>query len=262
MTGRLERTVVIVTSDHGEMLGERGAWYKMSCYEDSVRVPLIVRAPWLFPPGRVGRPVSTMDLMPTLTALAHGGEDPGEVTGPVDGRSLLPLLAGSQDGAGTGGQASMVTAEYLAEGASAPVVMLRSERHKFVHSPGDPDELFDLAADPGELINLAADSGVGGQASTAAGLVAAFREQVAARWDLRRLDQRIRQSQRRRLAVTAALAAGTPAPWDYGPAYDAARRYIRNHRPLGELELMARYPPAGAAVADLDDPAGDRSHWR
>jgi choline-sulfatase len=251
MTGRLERTVVIVTSDHGEMLGERGAWYKMSCYEGSVRVPLIVSAPSLFPAGRVGQAVSAMDLMPTLTALARPGEDPDAVTGPVEGRSLLPLLTRTEDRAAA--QARTVAAEYLAEGAIAPVVMLRSARHKFVHSPGDPDELFDLLADPDELTNLAADP-------TAARVVEAFREQVAAQWDLPRLDEQIRQSQRRRLAVTAALAAGTPAPWDYAPAYNAARRYIRNHRPLGELELMARYPPAGAGDPDLDDPAGDMSH--
>src|SRR5207342_131166 len=58
-TGRLDDTVVIVTSDHGEMLGERGAWYKMSFFEGSARVPLVVRAPALFEPGRVAAPVST-----------------------------------------------------------------------------------------------------------------------------------------------------------------------------------------------------------
>src|SRR5260370_24819781 len=65
-TGRLDDTVVIVTSDHGEMLGERGAWYKMSFYEGAARLPLVVRAPALFPPGRVPTAVSTMDLLPTL----------------------------------------------------------------------------------------------------------------------------------------------------------------------------------------------------
>src|SRR5262252_3662157 len=82
-TGRLDGTVVIVTSDHGEMLGERGAWYKMSFYEGAARVPLIVRAPALFSPRRVPAAVSTMDLLPTLVGLAPDGDLPG-IVGPLD----------------------------------------------------------------------------------------------------------------------------------------------------------------------------------
>src|SRR5262249_1784113 len=72
-TGRLASTIIILTSDHGEMLGERGAWYKMSCYEGSIRVPLIISGPALFAPSRVATAVSTMDLLPTLAGLAGGG---------------------------------------------------------------------------------------------------------------------------------------------------------------------------------------------
>src|SRR5262249_51645698 len=73
-TGRLDGPVITVTSDHGEMLGERGAWYKMSFFEGAARVPLIVRAPALFAPRRVPAAVSTMDLLPTLAGLAHDGD--------------------------------------------------------------------------------------------------------------------------------------------------------------------------------------------
>ena len=119
-TGRLDNTVVIVTSDHGDMLGERGAWYKMSCFEGSARVPLIVSAPALFAPGRVRSAVSTMDLLPTLVGLARDGNVAG-VVGPLDGRSLLPHLSGAP------GHDEAV-AEYLAEGAIAPIVMIRRGR--------------------------------------------------------------------------------------------------------------------------------------
>ena len=70
VTGRLENTVVILTSDHGDMQGERGLWYKMSFYEGSARVPLVVSAPGRFAPSRVASPVSTMDLLPTLVGIA------------------------------------------------------------------------------------------------------------------------------------------------------------------------------------------------
>jgi choline-sulfatase len=227
-TGRADNAVIIVTSDHGEMLGERGAWYKMSCYEGAARVPLIIWSPQRFAARRVTAPVSTMDLLPTLMDLA-GAREPREDTGPLDGHSLLPQLSGSPDRA-------EAVAEYLAEGAIAPIVMIRRGSHKFVHSPADPDQLFDLSADPHELVNLAADP-------VAAGLVADFRRQIAERWDLPALDRAVRLSQRRRRAVHAALRTGAQAPWDFGPAYDAPHRYIRGHMDLADLERRARYPP-------------------
>jgi choline-sulfatase len=227
-TGRLGDTVVIVTSDHGEMLGERGAWYKMSFFEGAARVPLIVRAPALFKPGRVPAAVSTMDLLPTVVGLAHDGDLSG-IVGPLDGRSLLPHLSGTP-------YHDEVVAEYLAEGAIAPIVMIRRGRHKFIHSPADPDQLFDLASDPHERANLAGDP-------ASAGLAGQFRREVAARWDLTTLDREVRQSQQRRIAVTDALRTGTLAAWDFTPAYDASRRYIRNHEDLANFEAMARFPP-------------------
>jgi choline-sulfatase len=229
-TGRLDGTVIIVTSDHGEMLGERGAWYKMSFFEGAARVPLIVCAPALFPPGRAPAAVSTMDLLPTLAGLAHDGARPA-IVGPLDGRSLLPHLSGAP------GHDEAV-GEYLAEGAIAPIVMIRRGRHKFIHSPADPDQLFDLASDPNEQANLAGDL-------ASAGLAGEFRREIAARWDLQALDREVRQSQRRRIAVNEALRAGTQIPWDFTPDYGASRRYIRNHMDLADLEEMARYPPAG-----------------
>jgi choline-sulfatase len=210
------------------MLGERGLWYKMSFFEGSVRVPLVVSAPSLFRPGRVATPVSTMDLLPTLAALID--DDPSEFGGPLDGRSLLPLLVGEADDRGP------VVGEYLAEGALAPIVMVRRGDVKLVHSPADPDQLFDLATDPLERRNLA-------ESPAHADLLADLRAEVAARWDLTALDRAVRESQQRRLAVVSALEAGASSPWDYAPPYDAARRYIRNHTDLGALELMARYPP-------------------
>lgn len=234
-TGRLSNTVVIVTSDHGEMLGERGAWYKMSFYEGSARVPLIICAPALFSPGRVAAAVSTMDLLPTLAGIAHGG-DLASLMGTIDGRSLLPHLSGAPD-------RDEVVAEYLAEGAIAPIVMIRKARHKFIHSPPDPDQLFDLASDPCEQVNLV---GV----PELARLVEEFRRDVSARWDLPALDAQIRRSQQRRRAVGRALGIGVQTPWDFAPTYDAARRYIRNHADLADLEGMARFPPVRRGSPD------------
>ena len=72
-TRRDQDTIVIFTSDHGDMLGERGLWYKMSWFEQSACVPLIVHAPQHFAPKRVAAPVSLLDLLPTLVDLATNG---------------------------------------------------------------------------------------------------------------------------------------------------------------------------------------------
>jgi choline-sulfatase len=228
-SGRLDDTVVILTSDHGDMLGERGLWYKMSFFESSVRVPLVVCAPGRFKARRVTTPVSTLDLLPTLVGLANNGDLSGLV-GPLDGQSLLPLLAGEPADRDT------VAAEYLAEGALAPVVMLRRGPMKLIHSPTDPDQLFDLAEDPFERNNLADDPAF-------ADVLADLRAEVTARWDLPKLDQEVRTSQQRRIAVMRALNKGVGEPWDFTPSYGASRRYIRNYMDLGDLERMSRYPP-------------------
>ncbi len=233
-TGHVDDTVVIVTSDHGDMLGERGLWYKMSFFEGSARVPLVVSAPGRFAPARVAAPVSTMDLLPTLVGLANDG-DLSAVVGDLDGQDLLPLMDGTTD------RREVVTAEYLAEGAAAPIVMVRRDRLKLIHSPADPDQLFDVVADPLERTNLAGDP-------EHADDLAALRAEVEARWDLSEIEARVRESQRRRLAVVRAMGVGAQTVWDYAPPYDASRRYIRNHMDLGDLETVARYPPVRRVV--------------
>jgi choline-sulfatase len=239
VTGRLENTVVILTSDHGDMQGERGLWYKMSFYEGASRVPLVVSAPARFAPSRIASPVSTMDLLPTLVGIA-GGDDAG-VAEHLDAESLMPLLRGERD------DREVVVGQYLAEGAVAPIVMLRRGSWKLIHSPADPDQLFDLATDPLERHNRAEDP-------AATEVLAELRAEVAARWDLEQIDAEVRESQRRRRVVSDALVHGHASSWDYAPPYDAAHRYIRNHTDLGDLEAMARYPAVRAQTEPNPEP--------
>jgi choline-sulfatase len=226
-TEQAEDTIILLLSDHGEMLGERGLWYKMSFFEPSCRVPLIVHAPRIFGARRVTSSVSLVDLVPTLTELAHDGAAPEYAT-PLDGCSLLPHLQG------TGGHDEVI-GEYLAEGAIAPIVMIRRSSEKFIHSPVDPDQLYDLAQDPDELVNLAT-------APTVAKAVSEYRAEVARRWNLDALRARVVASQHRRRLVYRALSQGTRFSWDYQPPANADDKYIRNHMDLDDLEAMARFP--------------------
>ena len=238
-----ENTIVLFTSDHGEMLGERGLWYKMNFFEWSARVPLIFYAPGRFSPFRVGQHISLVDLLPTLVDLA------GESVGPalantINGHSLLPLLQGNEKA-----WPDEVVAEYLAEGATAACLMVRRGRYKYVFCESDPDQLYDLVIDPKELDNLAGRSEY-------EDLRRAFEAEVKARWDLPALRQRVIDSQRRRQLVDRALMTGQHTPWDFQPYRDASKQYMRNHLDLNELERSARFPSPEVPEPDYPGIAG------
>ncbi|PKY06691.1 choline-sulfatase [Aspergillus campestris IBT 28561] len=146
--GLRDNTIIVFTGDHGDMLGERGLWYKMTWFENSARVPMIFHAPKRFSPKRIPQNVSTMDLLPTFADLV-GAPIIKEL--PLDGVSLLPYLTG-----GEGLRTDTVLGEYMAEGTQSPVVMIRRGRYKFIASLIDPPMLFDVEADPEEKVNLAA----------------------------------------------------------------------------------------------------------
>jgi choline-sulfatase len=228
-------TIVLLLADHGDMLGERGLWYKMNFFEPACRIPFIVCAPRRFAARRVAAHASLLDVLPTLLEAGTDARAP-QYAAPVDGRSLLPLLSGAS---GPKERPEEVLGEYLAEGAIAPIVMIRRGLHKFVHSPVDPDQLYDLVRDPLEQSNLA---GRVEHADT----VAAFREEVAARWSLSAVHEQVLASQRRRHLVDAALRAGRYTPWDFQPRRDASRMYVRNDQELNDIEARARFPPLGA----------------
>jgi choline-sulfatase len=246
----LERdTLIVFTADHGEMLGERGLWYKMSFFEPSARVPLIFRVPG--DPGgrRVASPVSLLDLPPTLLELT-GGSDGHGPSADLDGVSLAPLLAG-----GDGGGQRAVFAEYLAEGVTAPALMVRKGRHKLILCDGDPDQLYDLAADPRELVNLAAEA-------RGAEVAQRLRAEAQARWDAAALAAQVLASQRDRLLVARALREGAYAPWDYQPRVDASMQYVRNRADMYELQRQARLDADGHARDALGVPARSASGTR
>ncbi|MBT9289823.1 choline-sulfatase [Prosthecodimorpha staleyi] len=224
--GRMaDNTIVLFVSDHGDMLGERGLWFKMNFFEGSARVPLMIAAAGLAP-GRIDTPVSTLDVVPTLAALA--GIDLDELRPWTDGESLVGLASGTA-------ARGPVPMEYAAEGSIAPLVALRDGPWKLVLCAADPPLLTNLAEDPDETVNRAADPGC-------AGILADLAGRMAARWDLDRFDAQVRASQARRHVVYGALRNGAYFPWDYQPLQRASERYMRNHMDLNVLEEKQRFP--------------------
>ncbi|MFV1441011.1 MULTISPECIES: choline-sulfatase [unclassified Phaeobacter] len=220
-----QEAIILFVSDHGDMLGERGLWFKMTFYEGSARVPLMISAPDL-PAGRIDTPVSTLDVTPTLGALA--GVDMAEIEPWTDGQNLLPLALGEE-------RSAPVALEYAAEASYAPLVCLRYGKWKYTRCALDPDQLFDLEADPHELTNLAADP-------AHAGTLNSLRAKSEARWNLETFDAEVRASQARRWVVYEALRQGGYFPWDYQPLQKASERYMRNHMDLNDVEDGNRFP--------------------
>ena len=214
-------TVVIFTSDHGDMLGERGLWYKMSFFEHSARIPFVVHAPRRFPPGRVATPITLTDVAPTLLDL-------GTVPVPeqFDGVSVLPFVATPEPN-------RTVVGEFLGEGAVAPIFMIRRDDWKYVWSQRDPPQLYDLARDPAELVNLAGSP-------EHHDVAAEFEREVHERWDVGAIDTDVRANQRARADVDRALRQGRYRAWDFQPSTDASEQYMRNHLDLNDVESGRR----------------------
>lgn len=149
--GIADRTILVVTADHGEMLGEHGVWFEhLGLHDPSVHVPLIVWAPGRVTPARRAEPASGLDIAPTILALA--GLPRGER---MRGRDLFGGLP--------------TDAPLVVEASQGDQISVRDEGWKLIRTVRDvswaPDfereagtiELYDLAADPGEERNVAAD---------------------------------------------------------------------------------------------------------
>jgi N-acetylglucosamine-6-sulfatase len=187
--GALDRTVVVFTSDNGFALGEHGRVDKRTMYEESIRVPLLVRYPPLIPRGRVVEEmVLNIDLAPSLLEIC--GAPPLER---VHGRSWKRLLAGDR----AGWRASWHYAyNYEKEFPYTPNVRgVRTAEWKYVrypHGDGGPDrhaaELYRLADDPLERRNLAADPAWAGKVREMARELERLLTETGARPDAMPLD--------------------------------------------------------------------------
>ena len=220
-------TIVIVTADHGSMLGERGLWGILNFFDWAMRVPFILRAPERFSPRRVEANISLVDLLPTLLDLATNGKPPALAT-EVAGSSLVSLASGQPTQ-----WDDTVYAELCAEGCVAPCVMVKRGAHKFVHCDEDAPLLFNLANDPSELVNLA-------NWPEHAELVRSFQAEVHAKWNLERWRTDVEKSRQRRILIHETLEKGNAPIWDYAVDNDPSRFYQRSFRePWQDTERKA-----------------------
>ncbi|MDO8543538.1 MAG: sulfatase-like hydrolase/transferase, partial [Opitutaceae bacterium] len=141
--GLREKTIIVYTADHGEMLGDRGIWYKNSFYDGSVTIPFIWSFPRALPKGKVVKaPAMNLDIFPTLCDLCALPNPSG-----IEGNSLLPVMTGRDDGS----QRYALAESYRGNFAGR---MIRTARWKYFYYTTGEEFLYDLESDPGEETNL------------------------------------------------------------------------------------------------------------
>ncbi len=143
--GFLDNTYIIYTSDHGDMAGEHGLWWKRTYYDGSAAVPLLISGPDISPGQSINTPVELLDLFPTMCEWADM-----EKPETLDGESLNSLL-----GRGTSERRKKWARSELLGGGKTQFRMVRDERWKLVDFPTARYRLFDLKNDPDEMHDLA-----------------------------------------------------------------------------------------------------------
>ncbi|HVR11076.1 MAG TPA: sulfatase-like hydrolase/transferase [Thermoanaerobaculia bacterium] len=248
--GWRERTVVAVTADHGESLGEHGeATHGLLLYEPDLAVPLLLRAPGLAPRA-VATPVSLVDLAPTLAGLLRL-----PWTRPADGRDLSAALTARREPPPIDLYAETRYPEVF---GWSPLAALRRRDLKYISGGGGAwPELYDLTRDPHEAVNLAGTAGTAAPAAArghaasaaaagpAAGPAAGFDAATALRGFATRLAEIEATTVRRRPGAAGVPRGATPAPPD---AETRAR--------LASLGYVASSPATGAAGTSAAVAAG------
>ncbi len=144
--GLRDKTIILYTADHGEMLGDRGIWYKNSFYDGSASIPFIWSFPKELSQGKViGAPVMNMDIFPTLCDLCGLAKPQG-----LEGHSLVPLMQGTEEG-----QTRYALSENYRDGFAGR--MIRTPQWKYFFYTNHEEFLYDMENDPGEEHNLARD---------------------------------------------------------------------------------------------------------
>ena len=235
-TGLADNTIIIFTADHGEMMGERGMWFKQHFFEWAARIPLVIHCPKKWQPARIKQNVSLLDIMPTLLDAANGAPYT-DLAEPLDGQSLIPALEGDPSGL-----RDLALSEFAADGSTGPSKMVKKGPWKYMYLEGVDVRLYNVDNDPHEQHDLSQDPD---HAEIRAELEAILFEQ----WDPDTLRATIAIDQQRRLRVHKSTGGN--------PTYvnivrkDDNERYIRNAG-AADTKAKSRLPYVEPARANIE----------
>ena len=250
-TGLDENTVVVFVSDHGEMLGERGMWHKMSMFEHSVRIPMFISGSGITV-QRDSSNVSIIDIAPTLIEMAGGKLEDLPVT--LAGRSLKKsIISDTKTGEEQGKNDFPVISDFSAGGAPGPVRMVKKGSYKLVLTYGYDPLLYNLVDDPSELFNLATDH-------ANAELLAELQAIAVENYDAGEYDARIRQSQRERIFIRGLSEKAENDPnWAFVAQPGDESRFVRGgglkkgaHATKARYQFPKKESATPSANAELD----------
>ncbi len=206
--GLQEDTIVILTSDHGEMLGEKGLIQKRSLYEWSARVPLFIDVPGVTP-CKIDTPVSLIDLPPTLLDIT--GQTPAR---PMEGRSLLNAIHGERL------DDIPVISEYHGEGIMRPSFMVRKGNWKYHYCHGAEPQLYNMVDDPDEWKNRAGDPACSEVEKELKDVI------TAGNFDLEKIHGEVWERLALKQVVNEAMEVNGTA-WDYTVEPNMTTQYVR-----------------------------------
>ena len=207
-------TLIVFTSDHGDMMGERNMWFKRTFWEHSIKVPLIFHQPSRHGARRIRENVTLADLCPTLSEIGGAG-DISDRWGSEDSASFLGLLRGESSG-----WDDKALVQYFGPGVEAPWFAIRRGDMKYVHIHGWGGILIDLAEDPDETTNLV-------DSPEHADAVAELHELLVGSLDLDSLTAQVIENKKSRRFLHQSMTGSEGYVWDHQPVFEGHKQYVR-----------------------------------
>lgn len=214
--GLYEDTIIAFTSDHGDMLGERGMWFKRNFHEGSIQVPFIFHNPKRFSPARVKECVSLTDLAATFAEFAGPKAiAASDRFGSGHSHSFVDVLNGDASN-----WKDEAIAEYLGPGIEEPWFVIRSGELKYTYCRNTKPMLHNIANDPHEMNDLIDDP-----AQTP--MIKALHGRLFENIDIDEITKYVIEDKKKRIFLNGAMAGSEGYAWDYTPDFDGSKRYVR-----------------------------------